>query len=131
MTMAWGLEARVPFLDHEVVETAAALPPALKIGDGGKGVLKQIGRRVLPRKVVDRPKGYFPVPALKYINGRTLDFARDVLGAREARERGLFRPAYVERLFEQPERHITPLKGSKLWQIVALEAWLQRHGVAA
>ena len=48
MTMAWGLEARTPFLDHELVELAAACPPELKLADGGKGVLKEAARRVLP-----------------------------------------------------------------------------------
>jgi len=69
MTMAWGLEARVPFLDHKVVELAARIPPDEKLKDGGKGVLKDVARSVLPSEVIDRPKGYFPVPALKYIQG--------------------------------------------------------------
>ena len=63
MTMAWGLEARVPFLDHELVELAAACPPELKLAHGGKGVLKEAARGVVPDAVIDRPKGYFPVPA--------------------------------------------------------------------
>ena len=63
MTMAWGLEARVPFLDHELVELAGRMPPALKLAHGGKGVLKEVARRVIPSEVIDRPKGYFPVPA--------------------------------------------------------------------
>ena len=62
MTMAHGLEARTPFLDHELVELAAACPPELKLADGGKGVLKQAARGVVPDAVIDRPKGYFPVP---------------------------------------------------------------------
>jgi asparagine synthase (glutamine-hydrolysing) len=129
MTMAWGVEARVPFLDHEVVEVAAQCPPELKIKNHGKFVLKNIARRMLPQKVVDRPKGYFPVPALKYANGTTLDFMRDVLHNRAARERGVFRPEYVSQLLAEPTRHITPLKGSKLWQIALLETWLQAQRV--
>ncbi len=68
-TMAASLEARVPFLDHEVVEFAATVPPELKIADGGKYILKEASRRVIPAEVIDRPKGYFPVPALKYLRG--------------------------------------------------------------
>ncbi|HEX9766172.1 MAG TPA: N-acetylglutaminylglutamine amidotransferase, partial [Nitriliruptorales bacterium] len=64
MTMAHGLEARVPFLDHEVLELAGRIPPALKLAQEGKGVLKEAARRVIPDDVIDRPKGYFPVPAL-------------------------------------------------------------------
>jgi asparagine synthase (glutamine-hydrolysing) len=129
MTMAWGLEARVPFLDHELVELAGRLPVEDKLGDGGKGVLKSIARRLVPREVVDRPKGYFPVPILKYIDGPVLDMVRDTLGSRAARERGLFRPDAVARLLEAPSEHITPLRGSKLWQVALLELWLQARGV--
>lgn len=129
MTMAWGLEARVPFLDHELVELAGRLPVEDKLGDGGKGVLKSIARRLVPRELVDRPKGYFPVPILKYIDGPVLDMVRDTLGSRAARERGLFRPEAVARLLEAPSEHITPLRGSKLWQVALLELWLQARGL--
>ncbi len=129
MTMAWGLEARVPFLDHELVELAARIPPRLKIGGGGKLVLKEAARRVIPAAVIDRPKGYFPVPALKYLRGEYLDLVRDALTGRRARERGVFQSAYVERLLASPEKHLTPLNGSKLWQLGLLELWLQAHGV--
>ena len=129
MTMAWGLEARVPFLDHELVELAGRLPVEDKLGDGGKGVLKAIARRLVPREVVDRPKGYFPVPILKYIDGPVLDMVRDTLGSRAARERGLFRPDAVARLLDAPSDHITPLRGSKLWQVALLELWLQARGL--
>ncbi|HEY4542684.1 MAG TPA: N-acetylglutaminylglutamine amidotransferase, partial [Noviherbaspirillum sp.] len=63
MTMAFGLEARVPFLDHELVELAARIPAQHKIAEGGKYVLKEAARSVIPAAVIDRPKGYFPVPA--------------------------------------------------------------------
>src|SRR5439155_2632994 len=91
MTMAWGLEARVPFLDHEVVELAASCPPELKVAQGGKGVLKDAARPVIPAEVIDRPKGYFPVPALKHLQGPYLDLVREALEAPAAKERGLFR----------------------------------------
>ena len=77
MTMSQGLEARVPFLDHELVELAAACPPDLKLAQGGKGVLKEASRRVIPSEVIDRPKGYFPVPALKHLEGPFLELVRD------------------------------------------------------
>ncbi|HUG99304.1 MAG TPA: N-acetylglutaminylglutamine amidotransferase [Gammaproteobacteria bacterium] len=129
MTMAWGLEARTPFLDHEVVELAARCPARLKLAQEGKGVLKEAARRVIPDEVIDRPKGYFPVPALKYLRGESLEMVRDALTSRAARERGVFRSEYVERLLAAPEEHLTPLRGSKLWQIAVLELWLQTHGV--
>ncbi len=132
MTMAFGLEARVPFLDHELVELAARIPAVHKLAPqlgeaGGKHVLKEAARSVIPAKVIDRPKGYFPVPALKYLRGSFLDFTRDRLCNTAARQRGLFQTAYVEHLLAEPEAHLTPLRGSKLWQLALIEAWLQAH----
>lgn len=129
MTMAWGLEGRVPFLDHELVELAATCPPELKIAHDGKGVLKQAARRVIPSAVIDRPKGYFPVPALTHLEGPYLEMVRDALYAPVAKERGLFRAEAVEALLADPNRRLTPLRGNELWQIALLEMWLQQHGV--
>jgi asparagine synthase (glutamine-hydrolysing) len=129
MTMAWGLEARVPFLDHELVELAARVPPEMKLRDEGKGVLKDVARDVIPSAVIDRPKGYFPVPALKYIDGPVLDMTRDALSSQAASDRGLFRSEYLDSLFADPKAHITPLRGSELWQCALLELWLQSHNL--
>ena len=129
MTMAWGLEARVPFLDHEVVELAGRMPSRHKLAHGGKGVLKEAARQVVPSAVIDRPKGYFPVPALKYIEGPYLDMVQDALGSQKAKDRGLFQQSYLDRLFEAPSDHITPLRGSELWQVALLEMWLQAQEV--
>lgn len=127
MTMAFGLEARVPFLDHELVELAARIPARHKLAGGGKGILKEAARTVIPSEVIDRPKGYFPVPALKHLKGQVLQSVRDALTSRAARERGLFQSAYVDRLLADPSAHLTPLRGSKLWQLGLLELWLQEH----
>ena len=129
MTMAWGLEGRVPFLDHDLVELAATCPPQYKTAHEGKGVLKQAARRVIPADVIDRPKGYFPVPALTHLEGPYLDLVRDALYAPEAKERGLFRPEAVEQLLADPNGRLTPLRGNELWQIALLELWLQKHGI--
>jgi asparagine synthase (glutamine-hydrolysing) len=129
MTMAWGLEARVPFLDHDLTELAARIPPDLKLTHGGKGILKDVARDVIPSEVIDRPKGYFPVPALKYIQGPYLELVQDALRSKSALERNLFAGDYLEWLFADPRAHITPLKGSELWQVGLLELWLQKHGV--
>jgi asparagine synthase (glutamine-hydrolysing) len=88
-----------------------------------------VARRLIPSEVIDRPKGYFPVPALKYLRGPFLEFVRERMNAPAARERQLFRPGYLEKLFADPERHITPLRGSRLWQAALLESWLQAHGI--
>lgn len=127
MTMAWGLEARVPFLDHELVALAARVPAPLKLAQGGKGILKEAARAVIPHSVIDRPKGYFPVPALKYLQGTVLEMVRDTLNTSQAQQRGLFRRDYLDTLLNAPNDHMTPLRGSKLWQVSLLELWLQHH----
>ncbi len=127
MTMAWGLEARVPFLDHHLVELAAQCPPELKLLHQGKGILKQISRGILPDAVIDRPKGYFPMPALKYVRGDFYEFMADILNSRQSRERGIFSRSYIDRLLAEPESHFTRLNGSKLWHSALLEFWLQTH----
>ena len=127
MTMAWGLEARVPFLDHELVELAIRMPSELKLREHGKHPLKQLARGLVPDAVIDRPKAYFPVPALKFVQGRFLEFMRDLLNSQACRERGLYRESYVKSILDDPEHKLTRLNGSKLWHLAALEFWLQRN----
>ena len=127
MTMAHGLEARVPFLDHRVLELAGRIPPELKLAQGGKGVLKEVGRRVIPSEVIDRPKGYFPVPAITHLDGPVLTLVKDALTDPAAVERGLYDESEVDRLLADPDGHHTPLQGNVLWQLALLELWLQEH----
>ena len=127
MTMAFGLEARVPFLDHELVETVIGMPAEMKIREQGKYPLKRIARGLVPDAVIDRPKAYFPVPALKFVRGPFLDFMRELLESRACRERGLYRREYVDAVLADPEHRLTRLQGSKLWHLAALEFWLQRN----
>ena len=129
MTMAWGLEARVPFLDHHVVELATRIPPELKIKNGGKYILKEAARQLLPDEVIDRPKGYFPVPELKYITGEVLEYVKDIMHSSRARNRGLFKKSYLDMLLKDPAAHMTNLNSSKLWQIATMEIWLQSQGL--
>jgi len=130
MTMAWGLEARVPFLDHELIELSARIPGRYKTGgQDGKYVLKEAARRIIPHEVIDRPKGYFPVPALKYIRGEFLEFVKNIVHDPSFAKRRMFRKKYVDQLLAEPEEHITPLRGSKLWQIALLEYWLQTNNL--
>ncbi len=127
MTMAWGLEARVPFLDTQLVELAASMPPEMKLPNGGKHVLKELSRGFLPDSVVNRSKAYFPMPALKYVRGEFLQFMKEILLSDSARQRGLYNPAYVEKLLKNPEDYLTRLQGSKLWHLAALELWWQQN----
>ena len=128
MTMAWGLEARVPFLDHNVAELSARIPARYKLPDGGKYVLKEAARKVIPAAVIDRPKGYFPVPGLKHLEGETLSWVRELL-TDPSQERGLYNPAMLDKLLNDPEGQLTPLRGSKLWQLAAVNLWLTEQGL--
>jgi asparagine synthase (glutamine-hydrolysing) len=127
MTMAWGLEARVPFLDHELVELVIGMPADMKIREHGKYPLKKIARGLVPDAVIDRPKAYFPVPALKFVRGQFFDFMHDLLVSKACQERGLYRKDYVQAILADPEHQLTRLQGSKLWHLAALEFWLQRN----
>jgi asparagine synthase (glutamine-hydrolysing) len=129
MTMAWGLEARVPFLDHDLVELAGRIPPELKLADGGKGVLKRAARGVVPDAVIDRTKGYFPVPAIRQLDGPYLGRVRDALTDPAARRRGIFEPRTVEKMLQAPNETRTTLGSNALWQLALLEMWLQSRGI--
>ncbi|MBF8162351.1 N-acetylglutaminylglutamine amidotransferase [Ectopseudomonas hydrolytica] len=128
MTMAWGLEARTPFLDYRVAELSARIPARFKLPEGGKYVLKEAARQVIPGEVIDRPKGYFPVPGLKHLEGATLGWVRDLL-LDPSQDRGLFNPTMLDQLLTNPQNQLTPLRGSKLWQLAALNLWLSEQGL--
>ncbi|QKQ23857.1 N-acetylglutaminylglutamine amidotransferase [Candidatus Ruthia endofausta] len=125
MTMAWGLEARVPFMDYKLVEHALSMPPSLKMLNKGKHPLKQIARGLLPDSVIDRQKSYFPMPALKYIRGEFLDFMSDVLTSSKCVNRGVFNQVFIDKVINKPRNYMTALNGSRLWHLVLLEYWLQ------
>ena len=125
MAMAWGLESRVPFLDHELVELAARMPPEIKLKQGGKFPLKAISRGLISDAVIDRPKGYFPVPVLKHVSGEFLELMRGILNSQACVRRGLYQRAYVDKLLAAPEAWFTRIQGSKLWHLALLELWLQ------
>ena len=129
MTMAWGLEARVPFLDHELVELAAACPPELKLAHGGKGVLKEAARGVVPDEIIDRPKGYFPVPAIRHLEGPFLDRVRDAVTDPVAKARGLVGGTGWTRCWPTRTPKRTNLGSNALWQVALLEMWLQERGM--
>ncbi|MBE7163420.1 MAG: N-acetylglutaminylglutamine amidotransferase, partial [Williamsia herbipolensis] len=129
MTMAWGLEARVPFLDHDFVDTMGACPPAYKMADGGKGVLKNASRGVLPDEIIDRKKGYFPVPAIRQLSGPVLERVTAALTDPAAKRRGLFRADAVATMLDDPNSGRTNLGANALWQVALLEMWLQAHEI--
>ncbi len=129
LPMEHALELRVPFLDSTLVELAAGMPPGLRLREGGKYPLKAVARGVIPDAVIDRPKGYFPVPALKHVRGAFLARMGDLLTSAASLNRGLYQRGYIDRLLDAPEapEHFTRIQGSKLWHAALLEWWLQTH----
>ncbi|WP_127470263.1 N-acetylglutaminylglutamine amidotransferase [Thiomicrorhabdus aquaedulcis] len=129
MTMAWGLEARVPFLDHALVELVMASPDALKLKQDGKYILKAIARGLVPDAIIDRPKVAFPMPALKYVRGEFYEFMKALLMSPAAQARGIFNADALQNLLDNPEApsSFTAIQGSKLWHAALLEFWLQTH----
>lgn len=127
MTMAWGLEARVPFMDFKLVEWALQMPADLKMRENGKYPLKQIAKGLLPDSIIHRKKFYFPVPALKYIQGESLDFMSDTLNSLSCIKRAVFNRDYVKKVIDSPRDYMTALKGSRLFHMALLELWLQKN----
>jgi asparagine synthase (glutamine-hydrolysing) len=111
------------------VELASRIPADLKIGHGGKHVLKQAARKFLPANVIDRPKGYFPVPSLRYLKGDFLAYVTDILTSSKARTRGLFNRQFIDHMLQNPEAEMSPKGHSRLWQAALLEAWMQAHAI--
>ena len=101
------------------------MPPELKLKEGGKFPLKAIARGLIPDSVIDRPKGYFPVPALKFVRGEFLEFMRGILQSDACIKRGIYQRAYVDKLLADPEKYLTRIQGNKLWHLALLEFWLQ------
>ena len=111
------------------MELAAACPPELKLAEEAKASSSGRLEWLLLAEVIDRPKGYFPVPALSHLDGPYLELAAEALRSPAARERGLFEPAYVDELLAAPNEQRTTLDGSKLWQLALLELWLSEQGL--
>ena len=124
-TMAWGLEARVPLLDHRVVAAALALPDRLRIEDGvGKTALRAVGERLLPAEVLQRAKHGFNVPLADWVDGRAIDVLGDTLSAEAVRRHGVLRPEAVAALVDHHLREPTDHSGAAVLAVASLHAWL-------
>ena len=123
MSMAASIESRVPFLDHHLVEFAAALPPRLKLrGFSTKWILRAAVRDLLPPTILNRPKMGFPVPFGAWMRSAWYDTARDVLLDSRTRQRGVTHAASVERLLAS--HAAGRAEGSDaIWALLNLELW--------
>jgi asparagine synthase (glutamine-hydrolysing) len=122
-SMAHSLEVRSPFLDHEVVEFAAALPPALKLHRlTQKYLVKRVMRGLLPEAVLRRKKMGFGVPLDHWFRHELREMAYDTLLDSRARARGYFRPEVIRRYLDEHGRGQGHHQG-RLWALLMLELW--------
>ncbi|CCD99858.1 asparagine synthase (glutamine-hydrolyzing) [Bradyrhizobium sp. STM 3809] len=121
--MAVALETRVPFLDKDVVEFAARVPPDMKVRDGrGKWLVRQVLYRHVPAEMIDRPKTGFSIPLDAWLRGPLKSWAADLLSPARLRRQGLFDPAPVTRMFDE---HLSRRHNHSywLWNVLMAEAW--------
>ncbi len=127
VTMAWSLEARVPLLDHELVEFLAAVPPQWKLrGLTSKYLLRLAVRDLLPQDLLRKRKQGFSVPVGPWLRGPLHPAARDLLLDARARQRGWLRPEAVERLLEA-HRSGRADHGHRLYALLGLEIWAREY----
>ena len=125
MSMAHSIEARVPLLDHVLVEFAARIPPELLLREGrSKHILKRAVGDLLPESVLDKPKRGFAIPLGRWFRGELRDTVRDLLLSTRSRQRGIFDASAIERLLARP------LRGGALdlpiWTLLSVELWCRR-----
>jgi asparagine synthase (glutamine-hydrolysing) len=139
MSMAHSIEARVPLLDHKLVEFAATIPPEMNLRNGTtKYILKAAMRGILPDRIIDRPKRGFAVPLDYWFRGKLGPYVRELVLGEGGRRRGIFNSRYVENLVARHDRGED--LGLQLWSLISFELWsrtfldepaMRRNGAAA
>jgi asparagine synthase (glutamine-hydrolysing) len=125
MTMSHALEARVPFLDIDLITFMLSVKGSDKIKNTSKYYLKKLSEGFLKKEIIYRDKFYFPVPPLKIIEGKFYDYCKKVLNSDAALNRDIYNRKYIDRLLNEPNTNFTKLNGNELWHFTLLERWLQ------
>ena len=125
MTMSHALEARVPFLDIDLIKFMLSVKSENKINKTNKYYLKKLSEKYLKNEVIYRDKFYFPVPPLKIIKNRFYDYCKNILCSDAALERNIYNRKYIDKLIASPNDNFTNLNGNELWHFTLLERWLQ------
>jgi asparagine synthase (glutamine-hydrolysing) len=122
MTMANALELRVPFLDHKLVEFAAALPDDRKLNGSGKAILRQAMRGILPDAIIDRPKKGFPIPISSWLRGPLRQFTRDHLLSRGSACGSFLDRSATARVVEEHCQGRAD-RSQEIWTLLVFELW--------
>jgi len=125
MTMSHALEARVPFLDIDLITYMLSIKGSDKIKHTSKYYLKKLSESFLKKEIIYRDKFYFPVPPLKIIEGKFYHYCKKVLNTDAALNRDIYNRKYIDRLLDEPNTNYTNLNGNELWHFTLLERWLQ------
>lgn len=126
LTMANSIEARVPLLDHKVVEFAGGLPPHMKLrGSTRKYLLKRVARDLLPDSIIHRKKQGFPIPIDKWLRHEAKPLVREFLSEHSLRQRGLFNPQVVQTMIQRHESRYADYS-TEIWGLVSIEMWMRR-----
>ncbi|MBL6700787.1 MAG: N-acetylglutaminylglutamine amidotransferase [Gammaproteobacteria bacterium] len=125
MTMSHALEARVPFLDIDLITYMLSIKGSDKIKHTSKYYLKKLSESFLKKEIIYRDKFYFPVPPLKIIEGKFYHYCKNVLNTDAALNRDIYNRKYIDRLLDEPNTNYTNLNGNELWHFTLLERWLQ------
>ena len=145
MSMAAGVEARVPFVDHELVEFASSIPIKYKMKwksplhqarslftnsfkasehlDDSKYILRKLGSKLLPSEIVKRRKKGFPVPLDSWINNGMIDHAKEILLDSKTTNRGIFKHSQLENLLNNKQTLDYDFWGKKIWMLMNVEIW--------
>tara|TARA_Y100001960_G_scaffold246643_1_gene261716 strand:- start:1947 stop:3725 length:1779 start_codon:yes stop_codon:yes gene_type:complete len=125
-SMAWGLEARIPLLDHRVVEFAWALPQHMKISHGvTKSILRNILYKHVPKEIIERPKWGFAIPLHKWLRGPLRGWADSLIDEKRLQAEGYFHAGNVQNVWHE---HLSGRRNwhAQLWGILIFQAWLDR-----
>lgn len=126
-SMMCSLEARVPLLDHRVLEFAARIPTKFKFRNGkGKYIFRRLLEELLPKGLLDRPKAGFGVPLVHWFNQDLAGYTRDVLFEARSLDRGLFRREAIEQILAEHGKGLAD-RSPDIWRLLFFEHWCRHY----
>jgi len=126
MSMAKGVEVRVPFLDLDLVNLSTKLPIDLKMkGKTAKYILKKVGEKYLPNEVIYRPKTGFGAPVRKWVTDDMKDMIHERLSKKNIEDQGIFNPEAVQKLIDDNQKGKIDASYS-VWSLLAINSWINQ-----